>query len=93
MNNEVSRYYQQETTVLSLQSINQKVHSKSAGCTNDGKSFEIAANIASGDEAEKAFAMGADGIGLFRTEMLYMDRPFAPTEEELYQAFCTAVIV
>ncbi len=91
MNDEVSRYYQQESTVLSLQAIKQNVHSKSAGCTNDGKSFEIAANIASGDEAEKAFAMGADGIGLFRTEMLYMDRPSAPTEEELYQAFCTAV--
>ena len=41
----------------------------------DGRRIEVAANAASVEEVEKAFRDGAEGIGLFRTEMLFMDRP------------------
>jgi len=45
------------------------------------------ANILMPQEAAPAFAAGAEGIGLFRTEMLFMDRPGPPSEEEQYQAY------
>lgn len=42
-------------------------------------------------EAQAAFGNGAEGVGLFRTEMLYMDRTSAPGESELYNIFCQAL--
>jgi fructose-specific PTS system IIA-like component len=47
----------------------------------------VAANIAHSVEAAAAFNNGAQSVGLFRTEMLYMDRPGAPSEDELYNIF------
>jgi len=62
-----------------------------AGETLDGHKIEVAANIALPVEAEAAFARGAQSIGLFRTEMMYMDRKSAPGEEELYEMYCQAI--
>ncbi len=59
--------------------------------TADGIRIEIAANIAHSVEAQAAFGNGAEGVGLFRTEMLYMDRTSAPGESELYNIFCQAL--
>ncbi len=42
-------------------------------------------------EAAAAFGNGAQAVGLFRTEMLYMDRPGAPSEDELYNIFFAAL--
>ncbi len=42
-------------------------------------------------KAQAAFGNGAEGVGLFRTEMLYMDRTSAPGESELYNIFCQAL--
>ncbi|MBI5381065.1 MAG: phosphoenolpyruvate--protein phosphotransferase [Opitutae bacterium] len=61
------------------------------GATADGRKLEIAANISSAAEAEAAFAQGADGIGLFRTELLFMDRTTPPTEEEQFGLYAQAV--
>ncbi|SKA58151.1 phosphoenolpyruvate--protein phosphotransferase [Enterovibrio nigricans] len=58
-----------------------------AAQTKDGKHIEIAANIACTVEAEPAFAKGAEGVGLFRTEMLFMDRATAPDEDEQFNAY------
>ena len=55
--------------------------------TRDNVPVEIAANIGSALEAPGAFACGAQGIGLFRTEMLYMDRDSAPDEQEQFEAY------
>ncbi len=55
--------------------------------TGDGKRIEVAANIGSAEEAEGAIQWGAEGIGLFRTEFLFMKRPDLPSEEEQYQAY------
>ena len=48
----------------------------------DGVGLEIAANISCSEEAVLAFQHGADGIGVFRTEMLFMDRQGPPDEQE-----------
>jgi len=48
----------------------------------------VFANIGSPEEAEAAANAGADGIGLLRTEFLFLDRTAAPTEDEQYEALC-----
>jgi phosphotransferase system enzyme I (PtsI) len=53
----------------------------------DGSRVLVAANIGSPAEADIALQKGADGIGLFRTEFLFMDRKEMPGEEEQYEAY------
>ena len=55
--------------------------------TSDGHHVEIACNIAGPRDAIKADECGAEGIGLFRTEFLYMDRAGLPSEDEQYEAY------
>jgi phosphoenolpyruvate-protein phosphotransferase (PTS system enzyme I) len=55
--------------------------------TSDGRRIEVSANIGSAKEAEEALDWGAEGVGLFRTEFLFMERPELPTEEEQYEAY------
>jgi phosphoenolpyruvate-protein phosphotransferase (PTS system enzyme I) len=55
--------------------------------TSDGRRIEVSANIGSAKEAEDALSWGAEGVGLFRTEFLFMERPELPTEEEQYEAY------
>lgn len=53
----------------------------------DGKQYALYANIGSAAEAAVAAETGAEGIGLFRTEFLFMDRTSAPTEAEQLDAY------
>lgn len=78
----VCRYYQLEQHKLARLSERRQRYLNDKAQTTDGHIIEVAANIASAEEALSAFANGAEGIGLFRTEMLYMDRTEAPDEEE-----------
>ena len=55
--------------------------------TLDGTVIEVAANIAHADEAAGLLALGADGVGLLRTELFFMDRQTAPSEEEQRVAY------
>jgi multiphosphoryl transfer protein len=50
--------------------------------TTDGVTVQVVANIASRDDAIQAILHGADGVGLLRTEFLFLDRPRPPDEEE-----------
>lgn len=59
--------------------------------TLDGIPIDLYANIELPDEAELALANGAAGIGLFRSEFLFMGRPDLPSEEEQYLAYSTVV--
>lgn len=58
--------------------------------TKDGISLEICANIGTPQEAQQAMKYGADGVGLFRSEFLFMDRDALPTEDEQFEAYRTA---
>lgn len=65
-----------------------------AAATLDGRQIRVAANISSVAEAERAAAAGADGVGLLRTEFLYLDRTREPTEAEQTRVLadiCTAL--
>ncbi|WP_407567506.1 phosphoenolpyruvate--protein phosphotransferase [Limosilactobacillus fermentum] len=60
--------------------------------SKDGKKFEIAANIGTPDDTEDAVKQGADGVGLFRSEFLYMDNDHMPSEDEQFEAYKKAVV-
>ncbi|MDB1946287.1 phosphoenolpyruvate--protein phosphotransferase [Clostridium tertium] len=55
--------------------------------TKSGRRVEVCGNIGSPADAEAVVANGGDGVGLFRTEFLYMDRDSAPTEEEQFESY------
>lgn len=59
--------------------------------TLDGITITLHANIELPDEAGLALQSGADGIGLFRSEFLFMGRPDLPDEEEQYEAYAAVV--
>lgn len=55
--------------------------------TKAGKRIQVSGNIGQPEDVDAVIAYGGDGVGLFRTEFLYMDRQNAPTEEEQYESY------
>jgi phosphoenolpyruvate-protein phosphotransferase len=86
----VSRFYEREEALLRRR---QEILSRGAlalAATADGRRLEVAANISSAAEALPAFENGADGIGVFRTEMLFVGRESSPCEEEQFAIYAAA---
>ena len=59
--------------------------------TKDGAQVKLEANIGRPEEVEIALKFGAEGVGLFRTEFLFMDRNTLPSEEEQFEAYKKAL--
>src|SRR5436309_3508706 len=57
--------------------------------TRDGRHIVLSANIELPEDVEAVFANGAEGIGLYRTEFLYLNRNTLPTEEEQFETYRT----
>ncbi|MBS6546966.1 MAG: phosphoenolpyruvate--protein phosphotransferase [Butyricicoccus pullicaecorum] len=57
------------------------------GATSDGHRVIIEGNIGTPADAVRVDEMGGEGVGLFRSEFLFMDRPDLPTEEEQFEAY------
>ena len=55
--------------------------------TKDGKSVEVVANIGGVKDAIQSVELGGEGVGLLRSEFLFLDRTTAPTEEEQYEVY------
>ena len=55
--------------------------------TDDGKRFELFCNIGTSAETAKVLEYDGEGVGLFRTEFLFMDRAQVPSEEEQFEAY------
>lgn len=55
--------------------------------TKDGVSVELAANIGKPEDVDKVLQYDGEGVGLFRTEFLFMERSTVPTEEEQFEAY------
>jgi fructose-specific PTS system IIA-like component len=81
------RYYAMEHNRLAARQARHRRFALSPATTKDGHHIEVAANISSAAEAPAVFEAGAEGIGVFRTEMLYLDRDSAPGEEEQFDAY------
>ncbi|NJR14462.1 MAG: phosphoenolpyruvate--protein phosphotransferase [Calothrix sp. CSU_2_0] len=71
---------QSEAWQTSQQKVRENAHR--AAITTDGKYMTVLANIGGVADAQVALSMGAEGVGLLRTEFLYLDRTTAPSEEE-----------
>ncbi|MDR5867573.1 phosphoenolpyruvate--protein phosphotransferase [Halomonas koreensis] len=59
--------------------------------TRDGRHLEVAANVGSAEEARRAAEAGADGIGLMRSEFLFLEREAAPSEADQRREYRAAV--
>ena len=59
--------------------------------TKDGHHVELAANIGTPKDVKGVLENGAEGVGLYRTEFLYMDSPDFPTEDDQYEAYKTVL--
>ena len=70
-----------------IQALERARQPEGSGATSDLVSIALHANILGAREALAAFQCGAQGIGLFRTEMLFLDRTEPPTQTEQYQAY------
>lgn len=72
--------YQNEKSLL-------KEYAGKPSQTKDGVKVELVCNIGKPADANKAVECDGEGIGLFRTEFLFMDRDSMPTEEEQFEAY------
>ena len=59
-------------------------------CTKDGRKVKICANVGNLEDVKTAVERHVDGIGLFRSEFLYMENDHFPTEEEQFQVYSEA---
>ncbi|MDO6407053.1 phosphoenolpyruvate--protein phosphotransferase [Pantoea phytobeneficialis] len=88
----VLRYYHHEMSVQQKMQQQMLATVNQTATSADGHRVEIAANIASLAEANAAFDNGAEGIGLFRTEMSFMDRETPPDYAELAELYTQVAI-
>jgi fructose-specific PTS system IIA-like component len=90
-NDAVRRYYDSELRRLErMKARNAQSLSLPAAPIN-GAPIEVAANVSSAEEVDDVFALGADGIGLFRTEMLFFGRDTPPSEQEQFEVYRKAL--
>jgi phosphoenolpyruvate-protein phosphotransferase len=64
-------------------------HCHEPAISRDGRRVEVVANIGNVGDAKTALEHGAEGVGLLRTEFLFMERKTLPDEEEQYRAYST----
>ncbi len=87
----VQRFYEREQQTLERRRQAMFRTANGVAATADRQVVEVAANTSSGDETAIAFANGADGIGLFRTEMIFLGRDEAPSEDEQFAIYTEAL--
>jgi fructose-specific PTS system IIA-like component len=80
----VARFYEGQREVLAVAARRLERFRTARGVAADGRRIEVGANVGTVEEAISAFENGAEGIGLFRTELMFLDRDEPPTEEEQY---------
>lgn len=83
---EVSEY-EQKATEFATQKAEWAKLVDAPSVSKDGKQFEIAANIGTPADVDDALKAGADAVGLFRTEFLYMDSDSLPTEDQQFESY------
>jgi len=87
----LSEYRQKKKNIEKKQNVLKKI--KNEPCiTKDGRKIDLLANIEMPSDTLQAKENGAEGIGLFRTEFLYLGRGDLPTEEEQYLTYKNAAI-
>ncbi len=87
----VERYYGRELRAHERSGQRLRSIAQGQARTTDGVGLEVGANASTPGEVENVIAHGADGVGLLRTELLFLDRATAPTEEEQFEAYSAVV--
>ncbi|MFJ7646251.1 phosphoenolpyruvate--protein phosphotransferase [Lysinibacillus sp. NPDC097279] len=88
---EMSAFYEQQQQTLTQQRHELLQYRAMSSVSADGHNVELAGNIGKPEDVEKVMQAAGDGIGLFRTEFLYMERQELPSEEEQFQAYRTVL--
>ncbi|HEX3379165.1 MAG TPA: phosphoenolpyruvate--protein phosphotransferase [Paraburkholderia sp.] len=83
---DVERARRERSRLADVRETNRRT-SQQAASTADGRAVEVAANIATLDDANAAVDNGADAVGLLRTELLFIHRPEAPSADEHRQSY------
>ncbi|WP_435170723.1 phosphoenolpyruvate--protein phosphotransferase [Paenibacillus glycanilyticus] len=83
---ELARYQALQETAAGQRALLEQFRGKPS-VSADGHQVELVANIGSVQDARQAHEQGAEGVGLFRTEFLYMGRSDLPTEDEQFSAY------
>lgn len=86
----VRRFYDREAEQQRRRLARLAVNAQMLAHTKDGKRIEVSANIATDAQALPALAAGAEGVGLFRTEVIFSSSQAAPTEEEQFAIYRSA---
>ncbi|EDZ99974.1 phosphoenolpyruvate-protein phosphotransferase [Burkholderia sp. H160] len=83
---DVERARRERSRLADVREANRRT-SQQAAATSDRRAIEVAANIATLDDATAAVDNGADAVGLLRTELLFIHRPAAPSADEHRQSY------
>lgn len=83
---EIARIHDRQIT-HARQRQEQQAHARERAITLDGHRVEVAANIGGLADAEQGLGLGADGVGLLRSEFLFLDRTTPPSEDEQYDLY------
>ena len=87
----ISRHYRRrKRDIAKLQTARRRLRSAPA-VSRDGQRIGLQANVELATDIDTARAMNVDGVGLYRTESLYMNRRSPPEEEEQFTAYCELV--
>lgn len=79
--------YREKQAQYSAQTVALAALAHEVSQTADGHQVELTANIGTPDDVSSVLANGGEGIGLYRTEFLYMGRKTLPTEDEQFEAY------
>ncbi|MDF2432462.1 MAG: phosphoenolpyruvate-protein phosphotransferase system enzyme [Mucilaginibacter sp.] len=79
--------YSQKKSVYDARQIRLKQLRQIPSITTDGAAIQLLANISGADDMESVFDNGGDGVGLFRSELLFMERDTFPTEDEQFEFY------
>src|SRR5579864_2753375 len=89
----VMAFYERESRTLERRKRALARYEEGPARTSDGRAICISVNVASTEEVNAAFQAGASGIGVFRTEMLFVGREQPPSEEEQFEIYANAARV
>lgn len=87
----VRRYYDRESRAQCRSRERMSLQAQGAASTCDHVTLEVGANASTPAEVQSVMGDGADGIGLLRTELLFLERTSAPTEDEQFEAYAAVV--
>ena len=88
--NQILEYEHRARSFITLE-LKLKEKAKSPAITRDGKYVKVKGNLEFKDEVKTVLDHGAEGIGLYRTEFLYLNRNHVPSEESHFQAYKAVV--